>query len=365
MDRTFPLGFPPATALYLTLYVCSLVAHVLFMSYVLAGSGYLAVVGIIAGGRTLDRQRGPAALALRDWLPFALGAAITAGVAPLLFVQVLYQRSFYTANLLLSPNWMALLAVLILGFYLLYLLKSTRIGRWPHIVRAVVGLGAFSCFLFTAFSWTRNHLLSLQCESWPDVYASGTFAYLEVGLAPRLATWITGSIPIMCVGVSWQLWATQRAGLDLLQAECRRISLLALCGLMLSAAGATLYYLTVADPVRAHMTGPLALPYLSAAAVGLLIQAVVWFGQWKTGEFAVKWLLLASAGMLASVVGTTVVREAIRLGSVDVEAFQRAHAQAAGAGGFYAFVVFLIVNAAVITLCLMLTKRGLRSTGGA
>ena len=113
------------------------------------------------------------------------------------------------------------------------------------------------------------------------------------------------------------------------------------------------------------MTGPLALPYLTAAAAGLLIQVVVWFGKWKTGAFAVKWLLLSSAGMLASVVGTTVMREAIRLGSVDIEALQRAHAQAAGAGGFYAFVVFFIFNATVIMLCLMLTKRGYRSTGGA
>ena len=52
----------------------------------------------------------PLAAPLRDWLPFVLSAAITAGIAPLLFVQILYQRAFYTANLLLFnrkffPSW--------------------------------------------------------------------------------------------------------------------------------------------------------------------------------------------------------------------------------------------------------------------
>ena len=46
MDTPFPFGFPPPTAFYLALYIGTLVVHVVFMSYVLAGTGYLAVGSI-------------------------------------------------------------------------------------------------------------------------------------------------------------------------------------------------------------------------------------------------------------------------------------------------------------------------------
>src|SRR5688572_12456208 len=122
----FPFDQPPATALYLSLYLLTLVLHVLSMNYVLAGQSYLAVVGVLEVVRgPLRSQEAPAAK-LRDWSPFALGVTITAGVAPLLFVQILYKRPFYTANLLLFHRWMAILPVLIVAFYLLYLQKSKR-----------------------------------------------------------------------------------------------------------------------------------------------------------------------------------------------------------------------------------------------
>ena len=81
---------------------------------------------------------------IRSWIISASGcrscssAAITAGVAPLLFLQILYQREFYTANLLLFNRWMAILPVLIVGFYSLYLIKGDWLWqqRWP--LRAVV-----------------------------------------------------------------------------------------------------------------------------------------------------------------------------------------------------------------------------------
>ena len=41
-DTIFPFGFPLATAFYLTLFVVTLVLHVLFMNFVLAGTAWLA-----------------------------------------------------------------------------------------------------------------------------------------------------------------------------------------------------------------------------------------------------------------------------------------------------------------------------------
>ena len=362
MDRVFPLGFPLATSLYLTLYVGLLVIHVLLLSYVLAGAGYLAVVSTFTGPERLPRQRSSMVLTLRDWLPFALSVAITAGVAPLLLVQILYKKPFYTANLLLLHDWMAIVPVLIVGFYMLYVLKSRGICGWPATVRIIVGLGAFLCLLFAAYSWSRNHLLSLQSELWPEMYISGPRAHHHAGLLPRLGVWLFGSLPIMCTWLCWQLRYARKTGAEVPRIESRRASLLALGGLFLAVLCGGWYYQVIGESAREQIIGPFARPYLVLLVSGLIAQTLAWLGQWRAPELSKGWLIAASAGAVATVVGTTVAREAIRLASLDIDALQPAHARAAEVGGFPVFLFFLVFSAAVIVWCMMLTKRGLHAT---
>jgi hypothetical protein len=356
MDVLFPFGFPGATAFYLTFYVLTLVIHVLFMNYVLAGTAYLAIVTLFTGGPTAARERSATALLLRDWMPFALSAAITTGVAPLLFVQILYQRQFYTANLLLFHSWMAMLPVLIVGFYLLYLLKSRRIGEWPAAARAAVGGGAWLCFAFAGYSWTENHLLSTHESAWTSFYASGSMIYRSPELLPRLAVWFVGAIPTLAVLVAWQLWLRQRAGRTLPRTELSRLALLALGGLALSAVCGGLYYLALDDVARRHVTGALASLYLGAAVLGLLLQAIAWMAQWLRPRLSVAWLGVASAGVLTTVIGATVVREAIRLSAMDIHALYERHTRAATVGGMPIFLIFFAMNAALIAWCIALAQ---------
>ncbi len=360
MDVLFPFGFQGATAFYLTFYVLTLVIHVLFMNYVLAGTAYLAVVTLFTGGPTAARERSATALLLRDWMPFALSAAITAGVAPLLFVQILYQRQFYTANLLLFHRWMVMLPVLIVGFYLLYLLKSRRIGEWPAAARAAVGGGAWLCFAFAGFSWAENHLLSTHESAWASFYAAGSMIYRSPELLPRLAVWFVGAIPTLAVLVAWQLWLMQRAGRTLPRTELSRLALLALAGLALSAVCGGLYYLAMDDAARRHVTGALASLYLGAAVLGLLLQAIAWMAQWlrlrPRPRLSAAWLGVASVGVLITVIGATVVREAIRLSATDIHALYERHARAAAVGGMPIFLIFLAVNAALIAWCIALAQ---------
>ena len=208
MDHVFPFGFPFPTAWYLTLYVVTLTVHVVFMNYVLAGSGYLAIASLL---NLLRKERAeeasPIFALVRDWLPFALSAAITAGIAPLLFLQILYQENFYTANLLLSHRWMAILPVLIIAFYLLYLLKSKMLRNEHHrVLRFVTTFLIFLCFAFTTWSWTENHLLSMDREVWNSFYGEERWRYYSSVLVPRLLLWAVGSMPMFCAWVGIQLY---------------------------------------------------------------------------------------------------------------------------------------------------------------
>jgi hypothetical protein len=137
---------PEGAGPYLALAIVTFALHALAIGFVVAGT---AVVALAAARGRADA---PIAAATRDWLPFALGLGITAGVAPLLFVQLLYQPRFYTANLLLFVRWLAIVPALIVGFYALYLGKTARVHAWSRRRRAALDLVA----LVWCCGWARR-----------------------------------------------------------------------------------------------------------------------------------------------------------------------------------------------------------------
>lgn len=372
MNTLFPFGFPAPTALYLTLYIVTLVIHVAFMNYVLAGTAWLAFSGIFLGSESRPRTDSPISLVLRDWMPFAVSAAITAGVAPLLFVQILYKENFYTANLLLFHRWMAIVPVLIAGFYLTYLYKSKAIAAWPAWTRIVVGLAMFGCFLFAALSWTENHLLALDRIIWPDLYASGSMIYRNYDIFPRLAMWTAGAFPTMATLVGWQLYATARQSkaqspgtekgpvlesFDLQSPAVKTLALLGAVGLFFAGVFAVAYYHLLPKPVQDNVIGGLSLPYLLAAAVGALAQFAGWHFIFHRKKLTAGRLTLASTGCAVTLLGMTVIRETIRLSQIYIEKLYPQHAAAAEKGGLFVFLAFFALNAVLITWCLKLVRR--------
>lgn len=361
MESAFPFGFPWPTSGYLTLYALTLVVHVLFMNYVLAGTGYLAFVVTFPGKSSRQRQRAPVAMVLRDWMPFALGAAITAGVAPLLFVQLLYQEQFYTANLLLVHRWMAILPVLIVGFYLLYVMKAKRVGGWPMWQRALTGVGAFACVGFTGYSWTENHMLGLDRAIWPSFYAAGEMVYRNAQMIPRFLVWGTGAIPTMCLLVAWQLRHGGEVEGDDASRASRQLARLAVVGLVAAAAAGLWYYLWMDRTTASTITDPLARPYLMVSIGGLIIEGVAWLWVMACGTLARRPLILGTTGLLMAVLGATVVREAIRLSVVAGPGFYARHEAAAKVGGLVVFLAFLVINATMIAWCVRLVRRELHA----
>ncbi len=346
MNTLFPFGFPGPTALYLTLYVVTLVSHVIFMNYVVAGTGYLA-----ASSLGSSPNKGPAARLLGDWLTVGLSVAITAGVAPLLFIQILYKEAFYSANLLLFHRWMLILPVLIVGFYLLYLQKSDKISQGPAWLRRLVGPAALLCFLFVGYSWTENHLLSQQPAVWPEFYSQGKLFYYSNVLLPRLGIWITGALPTMSMLVGWQLlWQRRHEGVDLKAhtVDDRRLAIVALVGLALSAGCGAWSFALLPQSATDAMTGALGLPWLIAALVGGVAQVAAWAMIARKGAIERHTLWLASAGSGLAITGATVAREAVRLSQNDMVALAQHHAKALEQGGLILFLIFFAVNAAII-----------------
>jgi hypothetical protein len=306
--------------LWLALYLASFALHAVFVSYVTAGTGYALVAA-------LRRTSDPLAARVRDWLPFMLGAGITAGVGPLLFLQLLHQRRFYTANLLMGPRWGAVVPALIVGFYALYLAKASERMR-----RLALGVG-LACFAFVAWSWTELHMVMEDDAGWRAMYAAGARFHGEAVIAPRLALWAGAMLALFAPVAAWSAGAAER----------RRLAVLGLVGLIIAGvAGASAAALRGAfDPAHGWT-------YVLVAAA--FVAALGW--GWTVCRPDGPGVRLAAGATLAALLAGTIVREAPRLALIE-----RSRPTAAGAGGVLVFTATLVIGAAAITWVIRTARR--------
>lgn len=250
-------------------------------------------------------------------MPFALSGAITAGVAPLLFVQILYRQQFYTANLLLGWRWMVVIPVLVIAFYLLYILKSKAISGLPLVVRLALSISVASCLLFVAFCWTANHLLSLDAAAWPDASRSGEAVRSNIGLLFRLSTWVAGTFPAMSILANWQLrgmrsrtaaWDARVSEMEwtaMFNAEHRRVGIASVAGLTVATLCAAGYWMTLTSTVRTHLTGSMGFPWLMTAICrSTLFQIFGWLLQFRRPCICNRWLSAITAALVVTLVST-------------------------------------------------------------
>lgn len=349
LAQTSLSSLAPATAWYLVLYLATLVVHAVFMGYVLAGSAYLAMTMTL---RPPD-QRGPFEPLLREWLPFMLSLAITAGIAPLLFIQILYRPGFYTANLLLFHRWMAVLPVLIVGFYLLYLVKNRWSDSQSRLLGSVIAAVAACCFAFIAWSWTENHLLSLAGQQvWTEQYLSDSMLYRSAVLLPRLAMWFCGTFAILAVWLSWQIWWTRSADAPSSLPGTRQAAVMGLLGLGAMVACGLVYFQSMSAVERTALTSAQAYIPWGLTIAGAALMAVLLVKQVVTRELSVRRLTLLSITGVVWLAGGAVLRELIRLSKVDVDSLVEMHTSAARIGGLGVFLAFLVINGAIITWCI-------------
>ena len=356
MDVLFPFGFPWPTALYLTLYVATLTLHMLLMHYVLAGSAWVAASSLFTGFKSSPTRPSKIIKLLQDWLPFALGGAITAGVAPLLFVQILYQREFYTANLLLFHRWMSILPVLIVAFYLLYLQKSKWLEQRHPQLRPIVWLAIVSCFGFVGYSWTENHLLSLQSQDvWTDFFADREVFFSTIQILPRLSIWFAGAFSTLCAILAWQVHVHRgETAIDLREEAAdkslavRTLSRVAMASIALTLLATCVYGTLLEKEIVQVLFSGLSWPYFAFALSGWIVQFAVWWNLSKVGTTSRTSSIILTTTVVMTAMSLNVLREAIRLSQVDLGALQTQHAEAASVGGFGVFAFFLVVNSLVV-----------------
>lgn len=361
MSAMFPFGLETPLLAYLGLYLLTLVVHAFFAAYVLAGSLWLLWATSFPGAASTARADQPLAGILRDWMPFVLSAAVTAAVAPLLFVQIVYRQQFYTANLLLGWRWMMVVPVLIAAFYLLYLLKSRTLSSLHRVWSIGISLSAAVCFVFVAFCWTTNHLLSIDGDQWGTAWQTGTVVRSVPTLVIRLMLWIAGAFAVMPVLAAWQL-AFRQADASGFGASSVSVEVVRLGRVTLTACGTAIvlgfgYGTLLSAEEQTDLTGAAGWPWLVITAAAIVAQVFGWSLMWRARQLSIRSLLIVSSGCGVMLLGTAVLRELIRFGQIRQEAVIANAEAAAEVGGLLVFLLFALINTALIVLCVRIVRR--------
>ncbi len=202
-----PAGIPFYPLAFQILLVLTFALHIVFVNFVIGGS-FMAVYSYFRTGkhyRALSK-------AFAKATTINLSLAIVLGVAPLLFMQVIYDPFWYTSNVL-SASWMiGILFVLMSAFsfaYTFYLKLNKGKG---HI--AVWGILAFLLVILAA---VIMHVVSYQAllpEKWLEWYTNnnGVNLYgtrLYAFQLPRFLHFIAASFALTGVFMmlySWYFW---------------------------------------------------------------------------------------------------------------------------------------------------------------
>lgn len=201
----FPI--PGPAWLFQGLLVFTFVLHLLFVNITLGGTMMAAIAQLSSGGRPGDYRTVLAARLMRI-NTFGISLTITTAIAPLLFVQVLYQQYFYTATILISWLWLFMLVFLMVGYYATYVYKFKGISSLGGGSTGWLLVAAL-LFLVVAMVHVAVNLVHSQPEGWAAMAANPWMVLTDPAYFPRLLHFVLASLGFSGMIIAW--WATRQA----------------------------------------------------------------------------------------------------------------------------------------------------------
>ncbi|MEN8258536.1 MAG: hypothetical protein ABFS09_11805 [Thermodesulfobacteriota bacterium] len=241
-------------------------------------------------------------------LPFGIAFTVNFGVAPFLFLQVIYGHFIYTSSVLMAWVWLSVIALLLIGYYGVYIYgaKWERLGTARGYVSGVVAC----CFLLIAFIFENNMTLMMEPARWQGYFDNpgGLLLNLqEPSLLPRYLHFILSSTAVAGLGLAlYGDWRLRRGHEDDL--GMRKLGLRWFTGSTLAQIGVGLWFFKALPPHVRSFSGSvpawLFMLFLSLSILATLLSLV----------FAMGRKVRATALMtLATIVFMVGVREIVRV----------------------------------------------------
>ena len=129
-------------------------------------------------------------------MSWAVSLAITFAIAPLLFLQTLFGRFFYSATVLIAPVWLGLLGLLIVAYYLnwaaKFRLKAGRGSAFPVALSAIL-------FLVVAGIQVAAYLIQVQPALWPAFAARPALILSDPTYLPRFLHFVLAAVSMAAI----------------------------------------------------------------------------------------------------------------------------------------------------------------------
>jgi hypothetical protein len=141
-----------------TLHILTLALHFLAMNFVLGG------LIIVLWGKFTNRWDHPVVRQFIKLFPSLMAATVSFGVAPLLFVQLVFHRQIYSASIVSGWFWLMIILAVMLSYYFLYGASfgtsSNRKGL--YLLLALIGMLYVSLVYSSVFTMAeRPDLITL------------------------------------------------------------------------------------------------------------------------------------------------------------------------------------------------------------
>lgn len=151
------MKFPVPVEIFFVLKVIGFFLHILFMT--------VWVVGIPVS-IALYKYKRKVSERLFKVMPFVMAFGLNAGVVPLLFIQTIYPKFFYTATILQGWFWFLIIPLLIIAYYAVYLAYYNKYPILCSLIAFVLltGIGLIFSSVMSSFTkspqWFENIFLA-------------------------------------------------------------------------------------------------------------------------------------------------------------------------------------------------------------
>ena len=166
---------------------------------------HILLVNVVFGGALLLLTRGYRTAkdnhllteSVGKKLPTIFAFAVTIGVAPLLFIQVVYGHLFYSSSVMMAWWWLLIVPLLILVYYGLYI-KVRQQGKRPALAQFALVVSVLG-LMYIGLMYTNNFTMMMQPTTWEAFFQNRTGTHLnfaDATLLPRYLHFFVASIAV-------------------------------------------------------------------------------------------------------------------------------------------------------------------------
>ncbi|MDR3111388.1 MAG: hypothetical protein LBU65_17090 [Planctomycetaceae bacterium] len=186
-DVDYLAGIPAPLWLVLFLKVLGFVLHLVPM-----GLWAVALPIGLVGATSLPESSGLGRFGrniLRQ-MPILVALGVNFGIVPLLFIQTLYPKPFYTATVLIAWHWFVIIPLFLIAYYGVYVASFAVKPAANSILRRAllpVGIVASVCFLAIGLLISNAMTLIVHIERWNDIFVRTQIAGAVSGLGSNMS----------------------------------------------------------------------------------------------------------------------------------------------------------------------------------